>query len=104
MKYKWEIIHIIDKALQHKDDGVKAYARKLAERYRQEGEENFADCILSAIGDKEVPMANMDNDRAPGDFDETYLNEKIKQGTQVWQGTDVEKFLDEVRGRRIEHE
>lgn len=57
---KWEIIHIIDKALQHKDDGVKAYARKLADKYRQEGENKFADCILSAIGEKEIPMATMD--------------------------------------------
>ena len=62
---KWEIIHIIDKALQHKDDGVKAYARKLADKYRQEGENKFADCILSAIGNKEVPMATMDGKKTP---------------------------------------
>jgi hypothetical protein len=62
---KWEIIHIIDKALHHKDDGVKAYARKLADKYRQEGENKFADCILSAIGDKEVPMATMDGKKTP---------------------------------------
>ena len=60
MEHKWEIIHLIEKALKHQDDGVKAYARKLATKYRQEGDEKFSDCILSAIGDKEVPLAIMD--------------------------------------------
>ena len=59
--FKWEVVHIIDKAMKHKDDGVKAYARKLADKYNKKGHEKFADAILSAIGDKEVPMATMDD-------------------------------------------
>ena len=62
--FKWEVVHIIDKALKHKDDGVKAYARKLADKYYREGHEKFADAVLSAIGEKEVPMATMDENTA----------------------------------------
>ena len=58
--FKWEVIHLIEKALQHKDDGVKAYARKLAHKYNKDGQDKYADCILSAIGEKEIPMATMD--------------------------------------------
>ena len=61
--FKWEVVHIIDKAMKHKDDGVKAYARKLANKYYREGHEKFADAVLSAIGEKEVPMATMDDDQ-----------------------------------------
>ena len=61
--FKWEVVHIIDKAMKHKDDGVKAYARKLADKYYREGHEKFADAVLSAIGEKEVPMATMDDDQ-----------------------------------------
>ena len=61
--FKWEVVHIIDKALKHKDDGVKAYARKLADKYYKEGHEKFADAVLSAIGEKEVRMATVDDDQ-----------------------------------------
>lgn len=58
--FKWEVIHLIEKALQHKDEGVKAYALMLAKKYSKDGQDKYADCILSAIGEKEVPMATMD--------------------------------------------
>lgn len=61
--FKWEVVHIIDKAMKHKDDGVKAYARKLADKYYREGHEKFADAVLSAIGKKKVPMATQDDDQ-----------------------------------------
>lgn len=61
--FKWEIVRIIEKALKHKDDGVKAYTRKLADKYYKEGHEKFADAVLSAIGEKEVAMATMDDDQ-----------------------------------------
>ena len=62
--FKWEVIHLIEKAMQHKDDGVKAYARKLAHKYNKDGQDKYADCILSAIGEKEIPMATMDENTA----------------------------------------
>ena len=53
MKQLWDIIRIIEKALQHNDEGVKAYARRLATKYRQEGDDSFADSygryILTAV-------------------------------------------------------
>lgn len=61
--FKWEVVRIIEKAMKHKDDGVKTYARKLADKYHKEGHEEFADAILSAIGEKEVAMATMDDDQ-----------------------------------------
>lgn len=32
-------------------------------------------------------------------YDEAYLNEKIAKASKSWKGVDVDKFMDEVRGR-----
>ena len=32
-------------------------------------------------------------------YDEAYLNEKIAKASKSWEGVDVDKFMDEVRGR-----
>ena len=32
-------------------------------------------------------------------YDEAYLNEKIAKASKSWEGVDVDKFLDEIRGR-----
>ena len=60
MERHFEILRILDKAMRHDDNGVKAYARKLAKKYREAGDSEFADLILSYIGDVELPMATMD--------------------------------------------
>ena len=36
------------------------YARKLADKYRKEGDEKFSDLILGTIGDKEMSKTTMD--------------------------------------------
>lgn len=59
-RYPVETLRIIEKALKHDDEGVKAYTRKLAEFYRKEGKNNIADNILSYIGEAKVAMATMD--------------------------------------------
>ena len=41
-------------------DLVLAMTQKAADKYYREGHEKFADAVLSAIGEKEVPMATMD--------------------------------------------
>lgn len=38
----------------------------------------------------------------PTPYDEAYLNEKIAKATKSWEGVDVDKFMDEVRGREPE--
>lgn len=38
----------------------------------------------------------------PATYDEAYLNEKIAKATKSWEGVDVDKFMDEVRGREPE--
>lgn len=35
-------------------------------------------------------------------YDEDYLNEKIAKASKSWEGVDVDKFMDEVRGREPE--
>lgn len=32
-------------------------------------------------------------------YDEAYLNEKIDKASKSWEGVDVDKFMDEIRGR-----
>lgn len=32
-------------------------------------------------------------------YDEAYLNEKIAKASKSWKGVDVDKFMDEIRGR-----
>ena len=96
MKQLWDIIRIIEKALQHNDEGVKAYARRLATKYRQEGDNNFTDCILSAIGEKTVPMATMDDNSGqmtPKDAVK-FLRQIYPYGGHCW--------LDDQRTRAIE--
>lgn len=89
--FKWEVVHIIDKAMKHKDDGVKAYARKLADKYYKEGHEKFADAVLSAIGEKEVPMATMDSD-----------HEKMKVVTLCGSTRFKEQFLEQQKRLTLE--
>ena len=89
--FKWEVVHIIDKAMKHKDDGVKAYARKLADKYYKEGHEKFADAVLSAIREKEVPMATMDSD-----------HEKMKVVTLCGSTRFKEQFLETQKRLTLE--
>jgi hypothetical protein len=37
---------------------------------------------------------------APKGFDEAYLNECIAKASKTWEGVDVDKYMDEVRGDR----
>lgn len=37
---------------------------------------------------------------APKGYDEAYLNEYIAKASKTWKGVDVEKYMDEVRGKR----
>ncbi len=37
-------------------------------------------------------------------YDEAYINEKIKKATKSWEGVDVDKFMDEMRGREVHSE
>lgn len=37
-------------------------------------------------------------------YDEAYIDEKIKKATKSWEGVDVDKFMDEMRGREVHSE
>jgi len=59
--HDWEIIRILDFAMAGDIEGVKRYARRLADKYCDVYHEpDFAMCILSSIGDAKVPLATMD--------------------------------------------
>ena len=80
-KRPWMMIHVIECAINGRIETMKSYVRKLADYYRKAGDEKFADCILSSIGEAEVAMAVMDDNS---------LNE------------DVEKVARFVRGHLAE--
>ena len=63
VQHPWSIIRIIEGAIAGDTEKVKRYARRLADTYIKDEDQKFADCILSAIGDKEVPMATMNDDK-----------------------------------------
>lgn len=46
--------------------------------------------FLDTLPDEEQPTKG---------YDEAYLNEKIAKASKSWEGVDVDKFMDEVRGR-----
>ena len=67
MDNKFEILRILEIALNKRKKPptdpealMMAYARKLADKYRKEGDEKFSDLILGTIGDKEIALATMD--------------------------------------------
>ena len=59
------IIRIIDNAIHDNKESVRAYSRKLAWLYKEEGDEKFSDIILAQIGDKEFHPAVMDETSVP---------------------------------------
>lgn len=61
VRFPTEVCRIVQYALQHDDEKVKAYTRKLSDYYRNElKEEGIADTLLAYIGDIELPMAVME--------------------------------------------
>jgi len=40
-----------------------------------------------------------ESERPTMGYDEAYLNEKIAKASKSWEGVDVDKFMDEIRGR-----
>ena len=56
VQHPWSVIHIIDGAMAGDTNKVKRYARRLADTYIKDDDQKFADCILSAIGEKKVAI------------------------------------------------
>lgn len=67
--------------------------------------DNMADCWFD--GDtitREMVLAWLDtlpneSEQPTKGYDEVYLNEKIAKASKSWEGVDVDKFMDEIRGR-----
>lgn len=57
-----DVFRIIQFGLQHDDEGLKRYARRLAKRYSEAGKEEISNIILQIIGDLEQHLAVMDSE------------------------------------------
>jgi hypothetical protein len=44
-------------------------------------------------------LDTLEEEPAQNGYDEAYLNEKIAKASKTWEGVDVDKYMDEVRGR-----
>lgn len=64
MDFPSDVFRILQFAMQHEDDKVKAYARNLAKKYRAANNDTVADLILAYIGDIEMDVAVMDGNNA----------------------------------------
>lgn len=51
---------------------------------------------------KDYTFSAMKAEAEPKPYDEDYLNSKIAKASESWKGVDVDKFMDEVRGREPE--
>ncbi len=60
-EHYWEIIRILEGSINGDTDKVKRYARRLASRYKELGDNMFSESILAAIGDIEIPLAVNEN-------------------------------------------
>lgn len=48
----------------------------------------------------ETFIDSLPEETAPKGYDEAYLNECIAKASKTWEGVDVDKYMDEVRGNR----
>ena len=63
----------------------------------------FADyCIISSFERLIGFIDSLQQEQATKGYDEAYLNECIAKASKSWKGVDVDKFMDEVRGREQE--
>lgn len=57
----------------------------------------------AALDDIEKFLNTLEDENNPEPYnpvyDEDYINEKIAKATKSWEGVDVDKYMDEVRGR-----
>lgn len=61
---------------------------------------------LFILGELKTFLSTLEESERPEPYnpvyDETYLNEKIKKASKTWKGVDVDKYMNEVRGREPE--
>lgn len=66
--------------------------------FKAQGKESAYDALLSII----VSLQQEQPEQPTRGYDEAYLNEKIAKATKSWKGVDVDKFMDDMRGREPE--
>ncbi len=62
-------------------------------------ENERATAIVAVCLDLLTFLDTLSEEPAPKGYDEAYLNEKIAKASETWRGVDVDKYMDEVRGR-----
>lgn len=82
----------IERRIKEYDDIIESQPdSNLCERYACKWSEGKS--LLSFID-------SLPEETAPKGYDEAYLNECIAKASKTWEGVDVDKYVDEVRGNR----
>ncbi len=69
--------------------------------FNDDYQEGYEACGMSVL--KSIDSLQQEQQEQPTrGYDEAYLNEKIAKATKSWKGVDVDKFMDEMRGREPE--
>lgn len=59
-------------------------------------------CKVNSFREVLSVMNRLQQEQPMKGYDENYLNEKIAKAKKSWEGVDVDKYMDEVRGREQE--
>lgn len=78
-------------------DKIRAEIRRL---YSEDSDRHIVRTSLEALSNLMDFLDTLEEPEQPTmGYDEAYLNEKIAKASKSWEGVDVDKFMDEVRGR-----
>ena len=61
---------------------------------------DFTDGSIDAYKGILILIDSLPEEPTPKGYDEAYLNECIAKASKTWEGVDVDKYVDEVRGNR----
>ena len=81
---------------------LKQYAESSKMEWIDDGynQNAFAEtCRISSFDKLLSFIDSLPEEPAPKGYDEAYLNECIAKASNTWEGVDVDKYMDEVRGR-----
>lgn len=88
-----------DKLIHDLEERIFAYSEGYAE-----GDDRRKDAIETLLKDVkyQCSLQQEQPEQPTRGYDESYLNDCIAKAKKSWEGVDVDKFMDEVRGREPE--
>lgn len=93
-----------------KIEKIRAEIERLKSKYRHNGlwsspkQSLLAISKIEAMNELLLFLDTLEEEPAQNGYDEAYLNEKIAKASKTWEGVDVDKYMDEVRGREPDNE